>query len=183
MAERRSDARAEGLAVEASRKSTRRKNHPLTTNDKVKKARFEAERRSAARTEGLLETKAIRKLARRKTNPLTNEQKVLKVVANATRYRQTSLTVEQKAENVRIETERRNAESSQAAVARAIDDHHCHRYATRSAMVADSVVSNASFSTTVLNVQVMLVLREKFNLMRNNEKLLELERLNGDNRN
>jgi hypothetical protein len=30
---------------------------------------------------------------------------------------------------------------------------------------------------------VLLVLREKFNLMRNIEKLLELERLNGDNKN
>jgi hypothetical protein len=30
-------------------------------------------------------------------------------------------------------------------------------------------------------VLVLLVLREKFNPMRNNEKLLELERINGDN--
>ena len=92
--------------------------------------------------------------------------------------------------DVRIETEKRNAESSQVAVVRLLDQRH--RYATRSATtVADSVVANASVSNKVLSVQpesdpvifhllVLLVLREKFNPMRNNEKVLEFERLNVD---
>jgi hypothetical protein len=75
---------------------------------------------------------------RRKTNPLTAEQKAEKAVADATRYRQSRLTVEQKAENFRIDTERRNAESSQAASVRLLDQRH--RYATRYAAVADSVI-------------------------------------------
>jgi len=50
MTERRSVAGPEGLAAEAPRKSTRRKNHSLTTDEKVKKARREAKRRSVART-------------------------------------------------------------------------------------------------------------------------------------
>ena len=74
-------------------------------------------------------------------------------MAYATRYRQTRLTIEHKEENVRIETERRNAESSQAATARTIDDWHHHRYVTRSATVADSVVANDLFSNRALNVQ------------------------------
>ena len=44
-AERRSAIGAEGLAAEAYRKSTRHKTHPLTTDEKVEKARSEAERR------------------------------------------------------------------------------------------------------------------------------------------
>ena len=39
MAERRSAAGAEGLATEASKKSTRRKSHPLTADEKAEKAR------------------------------------------------------------------------------------------------------------------------------------------------
>jgi hypothetical protein len=35
----------------------------------------------------------------------------------------------------------------------------------------------------LFHLLVLLVLCEKFNLMRNNEKLFELERLNGDNTN
>ncbi len=35
----------------------------------------------------------------------------------------------------------------------------------------------------LFHLLVLLVLRENFNPMRNNEKVLELERLNGDNRN
>jgi hypothetical protein len=35
----------------------------------------------------------------------------------------------------------------------------------------------------LFHILVLLVLREKFNPMRNIEKLLELERFNGDNRN
>ncbi len=77
MAERRSVAGAEGLAAEASRKSTLRKFHPLTSNEKVKKARAEAERRSAAGAE-LLANEAARLSAHLKTNPLTAEQKVVK---------------------------------------------------------------------------------------------------------
>jgi hypothetical protein len=60
--------------------------------------------------------------------------------------------VDQKAEKVRIETQRRNAESSQAAVVRLI--YQRHRYATRYATVADSVVAKASTSNNVLNVQL-----------------------------
>ena len=56
--------------------------------------------------------------------------------------KQTRLTVEQKAGKFRIETERRNAENSQATVVRLLDKRH--RYATRSVTVADSVVANAS---------------------------------------
>jgi hypothetical protein len=51
VAERRSIAGADGLAADASRLSTRRKSHPLTTNEKVEKTRAEAERRIAAGTE------------------------------------------------------------------------------------------------------------------------------------
>jgi hypothetical protein len=65
----------------------------------------------------LLPAEAIRKSARRKTNSLTAKQKAKKAVADATRYRRPKLMVEQKAQNVRIETERRNAESSQTAAA------------------------------------------------------------------
>ncbi len=81
---------------------------------------------------------------------MTVEQKAEKAVADASRYRQSRLAGEQKAEKVRIETERRNAESSQVAVVRLLDSRH--RYATRSATVADFVVANASVSNKVLNV-------------------------------
>jgi hypothetical protein len=46
MAERRSVAGAEGVAAEASRKSIRRKSHPLTVEEKAEKARADAERRN-----------------------------------------------------------------------------------------------------------------------------------------
>jgi hypothetical protein len=46
MAERWSAAGVEGLAVEASRKSTRRKSHPLAVDEKAEKARVDAERRN-----------------------------------------------------------------------------------------------------------------------------------------
>jgi hypothetical protein len=115
MAERRSDAGDEGLAAEATRKSTRRKSHPLTFDEKAEKARDKAKRRCAAGAE-LLAAEATRISTRSKINPLTTEQKAKKAVADANRYRQTRLSVEQKAENVRIDTERRNAESSQTTV-------------------------------------------------------------------
>ena len=150
MAERRSAAGAEGLATEASRLLTRRKLHPLTVDEKAEKVRVETERRNVEGAE-FLAVEAARKSARRKTNPLTADQKAKKAVANAIRYRQSRLTVEQKAEKVRIETERRNAESSQAEVIRLIDQRH--RYATRSATVADSVVANALVLNNVMNVQ------------------------------
>jgi len=127
-AERRSRAGFERLAVEASRKSTRRKTQQLTAEEKAEKARLEARRRSTARAE-LLAAKAIRKSAHRKTNALTVEQKAEKAVADATRYRKPRLTVEQKAENVILVTERRNAKSSQAAIVRLLDRRH--RYAIR----------------------------------------------------
>ena len=83
---------------------------------------------------------------------MTAKGKDRKAVADAVRYRQSRLAIiEKKAEKVRIETERRNAESSQAAAVRLLDQ--CHRYATRSATVADSVVANASVSYKVLHVQ------------------------------
>ena len=72
MAERRSVAGAEGLADEAFRKSTRRKSHPLTVDE-----RADAERRSVAGAE-FLAAEATRKSAHRKTNPLTVEQKAKK---------------------------------------------------------------------------------------------------------
>jgi hypothetical protein len=149
-AERRSVARVEGLATEASRLSTRCKLHPLTVDEKAEKARLEAVRRSVAGTE-FLAAEAARKSACLKTNPLTAEQKAKKAVADFVRNRQSRLSVDQKAEKVRIDTERRNAESSQAALVRLI--YRRHRYATRSATVADSVVVNASVSNKVLNVQ------------------------------
>jgi hypothetical protein len=74
MAERRDDSGAEGLAAEASRKSIRRKYHPLTTNEKAEKARVDAERRNGAGAEFLVAEEA-RLSARLKTNPLTTEQK------------------------------------------------------------------------------------------------------------
>ncbi len=94
---------------------------------------------------------ATRKSPRSKINPLKVERKAKKGVANAVRNRQSMLTVDQKAEKVRIDTERRNAESSQGAVVRLLDRRH--RYATRYATVADFVVANASVSNKVLNVQ------------------------------
>ncbi len=51
MAKRRSVAGAEGLATEASRKSARRKSHPLTVDEKAEKAKADAERRSVAGAE------------------------------------------------------------------------------------------------------------------------------------
>ena len=54
-AERRSAAGVEGLAAEASRKSTRRKSHPLTADEKAEKVRVETEmRRNAASAEFLV---------------------------------------------------------------------------------------------------------------------------------
>ena len=147
--ERRSATGVEVLAAEASRLSTRRKSHSLTVDEKAEKARPEAERRNVTRAE-MVVAEAIRKSARRKTDPLTAEQKAEKSVADATRYRETRLTVDQKAEKVRIETERWNAESSQVAIVRLLDRRH--RYATRSATVVDSAVTNAQVSNKVLNV-------------------------------
>ena len=123
----------------------------MTVEEKAEKARADAERRNAAGAEFLV-AEATQLSARFKSNPLTVEQKAKKAVANANRYSQSRLTVEQKAENVRIETERWNAESSQVVVVRLLDKRH-HRYATRSATVADSVVANPLFSNKVLNVQ------------------------------
>jgi hypothetical protein len=51
-----------------------------------------------------------------------------------------------------METKRRNAESFHIAVARLLDSRH--RYATRYATVAASVVANASVSNKVLTVQL-----------------------------
>ena len=82
---------------------------------------------------------------------MTAEQKAKKTVANGVRSRQSRLTVEKKAKKVRIKTERRNAESSRAAIVRLLDRRH--RYATRFATVADFVVANASVLNKVLNVQ------------------------------
>jgi hypothetical protein len=150
MMETRSTTGAEGLAVEASRNSTRRKLYSLAVDEKVEKARGEAERRSDASTD-FLAAKAARLSTRLITNPLTAEQKTKKAVANAVHNRQSRLTVEQKAEKNRIDTERRNAESSQAVVVRLLDRRH--RYATRYPTVVDSVVANASVSNKVFNVQ------------------------------
>ena len=69
-------------------------------------------------------------------------------MAYAVRYQQSRLTVKQKAENIRIETERRNAQSSQAASVRLLLDKR-HRYATRSTTIVDSVAANASTSNNV----------------------------------
>ena len=54
MAERRSAAGVEGLAVEASRKSSRRKSHPLTIDEKAEKTRVDAERRNVSDAEFLV---------------------------------------------------------------------------------------------------------------------------------
>jgi hypothetical protein len=79
--------------------------------------------------QNFLAAKATRLSTRLIINPLTAKQKTRKAAADAVRNRQARLTVEQKARKVRIDTERRNAESSQAAVARLLDRRH--RYATR----------------------------------------------------
>ncbi len=150
MVERRSAAGAEGLAAEASRNSTRRKLRPLTIDEKAEKAKAETERRSVGGAE-FLAAEATRNSGHRKANPLTDEQKAKKAVANATRYRQSRLNIEKKAKKVRIETERRNAESSQAVVVRLLDQRH--HYATRSTTVADPVVENALVSNKILNDQ------------------------------
>ena len=50
MAGRRSVTGVEGLAAEASRKSTRRKSHLLTVEEKAEKARADAERRNVTAT-------------------------------------------------------------------------------------------------------------------------------------
>ena len=60
MAERRRAAGVEGLATEAFRISTRRKLHPLTVDEKVEKAKADAERRSVTGAE-FLAAEAIRK--------------------------------------------------------------------------------------------------------------------------
>ncbi len=91
MAERRSVAGAEGLAAEASRKSSRRKSHPLTADEKAEKARADAERRNVAGAKFVV-ADAIRKSAHRKINPSTVEHKAKKAVADAIRYRQSRLT-------------------------------------------------------------------------------------------
>ena len=77
MAERRSVAGAEGLAAEASQKSTRRKSYPLIVKEKAEKARLEVERRSAAGVE-LLAAETTPNSAPSKINPLTVEQKATK---------------------------------------------------------------------------------------------------------
>ncbi len=78
MAERRSDAGVEGLAVEASRNLARRKFHPLTVDEKAEKVRVETERRNVACAE-FLAVEAARLSGRRKTNPSTVEQKAKKL--------------------------------------------------------------------------------------------------------
>ncbi len=70
-------------------------------------------------------------------------------MAYAVRNRQSSLTADQKAEKFRIDTERRNAESSQAASVLLL--YKLHRYATRS--IANCVVTNSPVSNKILNVQ------------------------------
>ena len=121
----------------------------MKVEEKTEKTRADAERRNAGDAE-FLAANAIWKSTRRKINSLTAEQKADKAMAGANRYRKPRLNVEQKGKNVRIETEKRNAESFQAAFVRLIDK--CHRYDTRFATVADSVVANASISNNVLNV-------------------------------
>ena len=77
MAERRSVTGVEGLAPKASRKSTRRKSHPLTVQEKAEKARAKAKRRSATGTE-YLAVEAARLPARLNTDPLSFKQKAKK---------------------------------------------------------------------------------------------------------
>ena len=127
MSERRSAAGDDGLAANASRNSTLRKLHPLIVNEKAEKARANAERCIGVGAE-FLAVEAARISAHRKINPLTVEQKAKKAVANATRFNNLGSLLSQKAEKVRIETERRNAESSQVVVVRLLDQRH--RYAT-----------------------------------------------------
>jgi hypothetical protein len=150
MVKTRSATGAEGLAAKASRKSTRRKLHPLTADEKAETARAEAKRRNVTGAE-FLAAEATRKSARSKINPLTDEQKAKKAVADAVRNGQSRLIVDQTTEKVRIETERRNAESFQVATVRLIDRRH--RYATRFATITDFVDANASVSNKELNVQ------------------------------
>ena len=75
---------------------TRRKTHPKKKDEKVKKARVDTKRRSAARAE-FLAVEAARLSARRKNNPFPAEQKAKEVLADKDRYRTIRLTVEQKA--------------------------------------------------------------------------------------
>ena len=96
--------KAEKVAVEAERLRKIKR----TADKNSERLRAKAERRSAAGVEGLA-AEATRKSARGKTNPLTDEQKAKRAMTYAFRNRQFRLTVEQKAEKVRIETERRNA--------------------------------------------------------------------------
>jgi len=124
MADRRSDAGAKGLATEASCLSTRRKSHPLTIEEKVEQTRLATKRRSVEGAE-LLADEATRLSAHRKTNPSTVEQKAKNAVLDAVRYRQSRLIVDQKEGKVRIETERRNTESSQARPASPLCDSIC----------------------------------------------------------
>jgi hypothetical protein len=101
MAERRSGVGAEGLATEASRKSNRRKLHPLRVEEKAEKARADAERGSVTGGE-FIAAKSTRKSARSKINPLTAEQKAKKAVTDAIRNRQSRLIVDQKAEKLEL---------------------------------------------------------------------------------
>jgi len=77
MAERRRVAGAEGLAVEASRKSTRRKSHPFIVDKKAEEARVDAERRNAASVEFVV-AEVARLSTCLMTNPLTAEQRLKK---------------------------------------------------------------------------------------------------------
>ncbi len=95
--------------------------------ENAEKARADAERCIGVGAE-FLAVEAARISAHRNINPLTVEQKAKKAVANATRFNNLGSLLSQKAEKVRIETERRNAESSQVVVVRLLD--HRHRYAT-----------------------------------------------------
>ncbi len=85
-AERRCAAGVEGLAAKATRKSSRRKWHPLTYEQKYEKARVEVERRSAIK--------------------LVVEQKSEKARVEIVRRIAMKLTVEQKYEKARVDAER-----------------------------------------------------------------------------
>jgi hypothetical protein len=63
------------------------------------------------------------------------------------------LTLEQSAKIVRIETYRRNAETSQTTNIRLMDYRNRHRYLTRSTKVAYHIAANSLISDKVLNVQ------------------------------
>ena len=141
MAERRCATGVEGLAVEATRQLSRRKCHPLTVEQKSRKARVVGERRSVIKlTAEQKSEKARVEAERRSVIKLTADQNSEKAKVEAERRSIIKLIDEQTSKKARVEAKRWFGESSQAAAIRWIDKRHS--YAPRSMTVANRAISN-----------------------------------------